>query len=30
MEIFKHEYDDVWTEKIVKLEGWIEANDALL
>jgi hypothetical protein len=30
MEIFHHEYNDVWTDLIAKLESWIEANDAEL
>lgn len=30
METFHHEYNDVWTDLIVKLESWIEANDAEL
>jgi len=28
MVIFHHEYNDVWAELMVKLENWIEANDA--
>lgn len=28
--IFNHEYDAVWTELIVKLESWVEANDGEL
>jgi hypothetical protein len=30
METFHHEYNDVWTDLIVKLESWIETNDAEL
>ena len=30
MEIFHLEYNDVWADLIVKLENWIEANDAEL
>lgn len=30
METFHHEYNDVWAGLIVKLENWIEANDAEL
>jgi hypothetical protein len=30
MEIFHHEYDDVWPALIEKLESWIVANDAML
>jgi hypothetical protein len=30
MMTFHHEYDDVWTGLIEKLESWIVANDALL
>ena len=30
MEIFHLEYDLVWTDLIVKLEGWIETNDSNL
>lgn len=28
MEVFHHEYNDVWPDLIEKLEKWIEANDA--
>jgi hypothetical protein len=30
METFHHEYNDVWTDLIEKLESWIETNDAEL
>ncbi len=30
MEVFHHEYDEVWPDLIGKLEKWIEANDAEL
>lgn len=30
IEVFNHEYDDVWPELFEKLEAWIEANDAEL
>jgi hypothetical protein len=30
MKTFHHEYEDVWAELIVKLEKWIESNDAEL
>lgn len=30
MEVFHHEYNDVWPELIQKFETWIEANDAEL
>ncbi|MQB06324.1 hypothetical protein DXT91_19700 [Agrobacterium tumefaciens] len=30
MEIFQHEYNDVWSSLMEKLEDWIEANDAEL
>ena len=30
MTTFHHEYNDVWPTLMVKLEGWIEANDAQL
>lgn len=30
METFHHEYSDVWTDRIEKLECWIEANDTEL
>lgn len=30
METFHHEYNDVWADLIVKLENWIETNDAPL
>lgn len=30
MEIFHHEYNDVWSALMEKLEGWIEANDTKL
>ncbi len=30
MAAFHHEYNEVWAELIVKLESWIEANDAEL
>ncbi len=30
METFRHEYNDVWADLIVKLENWIEANDTEL
>lgn len=30
MQTFHHEYNDVWTDLMEKLEGWIEANDAHL
>ena len=30
METFHHEYNEVWADLVVKLESWIEANDAEL
>ncbi len=27
IEVFQHEYDDVWTELMEQLESWVEAND---
>ena len=30
MMTFHHEYNDVWTDLMEKLEGWIEDNDAPL
>jgi len=30
MQTFHYEYDDIWTDLMGKVEGWIEANDAEL
>jgi hypothetical protein len=30
MSTFHHEYNEVWSALMEKLEGWIEANDAVL